>query len=176
MSDKKKTLAEKYAAVAVDRHFKIPVYRRDLDENTLGQYYGGVGNKSPESILISPNVPQSYYGSEENLWDRIMKHELAHAYQTRRAAEHKPVSPNVDTLLNPLSREFLTNWEALKYRHALAGLLGSKETDAYLMSGTTDLNKSLPSDPASQRILQKSILDAIRGSGGGQEAKIWDRK
>jgi len=176
VADKKKSpIVNKYAAIAADRHFKLPVYSRDLDAGTLGSYYKSGVDPSLEFIAIDKSVPQSSKDNEENLFQRVMKHELVHALQARMGLKGQDTIAR-ETQLNPLTPRYWDAVNASRHFTNLSAPVGSDEAEAYTLSNTVDLNKNLNkiSNPYYQDIIRRAQLEKLRSLGLLKESKIWE--
>jgi len=98
--------------VAYDRYFKTPILMKPLQRELLGKFTEFLDPEAKKTIegyrgfsdaitLNSDLIPQSHKWDEEDLYSRVLKHELFHAFQSKKDKSFDP-----KFTLNPLNPKF----------------------------------------------------------------------
>lgn len=168
------------APIAYDRYFRTPIIhegRKVLPQGTMGQYTeypdtseSGVPSRD-KSISIDYSIPSASYGDEENLMQKVIKHELVHrAYsKMRELGGYLPLRKT----LNPFKAEFWNGDPAYQYASALASdskYGDSGEAAARILTDDVQNFKDLPLNEALRQIAKQRMLQNLKDYGLGRVA------
>ena len=185
--------------VAYDRYWRVPVYNEELPSGVEGQYgqydlSNSLGRElaklkgTPEFINIDPErAPQSVAGDDENRRKSVMKHELAHVMQEKRAGKGG-IAPDFKGPLPDMGDGALWNFlrslpmpaqrakeAAASYMDKLYEVMGKPEGEAYLLSDTVNELEGAPRDARQQEVLRRMQIEELDRQGEGKYTPIWKK-